>query len=878
MANTVSLLSYANTFGEWVTTTNKVAQEVNDLAANNYVKGSGTLYLNDGTLGLQIANNAVIGGQLQSQGIGSSAYIQNNLRVDSQTYMTNTMLSLVASGQANIAGPVYATASSVGLYVANNAIVNGHLQARNGFTSNSNAWIKGDATIDGDVRAKSNVTIDNYTSIGQDLHVLGSVNIDYDVHARNLGGTGTMSADRLEINGPGEFANGVIVGSGSDGGDLTVYGDLTVDGKFIVTGSTVNASNTFFLNDGNVVGINSRFGVARGSNANAEIRWNETAKEWSIRDVLNPSSYSKILTANLISDTYAVGNSYMLASQTAANTLNNKIINLENISTFHANVWSNALSFYANTGYAQANAANNLATSAYNKANNSTNKVWGSSGSVDSNGAIWLKSTYGLTFSGSGTDMTINTPQDFRTTGTPTLASLTLTNPLGITSGGTGASDKNSALFNLVPSTAGIPAGYVLATGGGGGSTFYWAAGGTGGGGSGTLPGTTITSSRLSYTGNLITSAYTTPDYTPGKSQLRVYLDGVRQMPSEYTETSGSMVTLNTAPGPGVKVLIEVDGYTNYPYYANNIAFTAPIGGIIQSANTIQLAIESVETRKATIASPSFTGFPLAPTAPRTTSNTQIATTAFVHALANSGVTLSHSIDGNAATVSNGVYSNGTYSNPAWITSIDSGKISGTVARATYLDGTQLDKRLTGQTNSLAMSQESTNLGSFVARATGTGDANLAGMTYWNDSYAVKLGVRADGYFGLGGWSSAAWMWYVSPGGNMTAAGNVTAYSDPRLKEGFERIQKPLDIIGKLNGGTFVWKDGYKHTEGKAGHKDYGILANEVQAVMPEIVSESVEIDGEKYLTVAYDKMVPLLIESIKELKAEIEALKGKIK
>ena len=59
MANTVSILSYANTFGDWIVTTNALARENNDFAANNYIKPSGTLYLNDPNLGLQVANVAM---------------------------------------------------------------------------------------------------------------------------------------------------------------------------------------------------------------------------------------------------------------------------------------------------------------------------------------------------------------------------------------------------------------------------------------------------------------------------------------------------------------------------------------------------------------------------------------------------------------------------------------------------------------------------------------------------------------------------------------------------------------------------------------------------------------------------------------------------
>jgi hypothetical protein len=157
-----------------------------------------------------------------------------------------------------------------------------------------------------------------------------------------------------------------------------------------------------------------------------------------------------------------------------------------------------------------------------------------------------------------------------------------------------------------------------------------------------------------------------------------------------------------------------------------------------------------------------------------------------------------------------------------------------------------------------------------------TGDGGVAAMSFHcQGTYAIKMHLRADGYFGLGGWSRAAWSWYSDPSGNMVAAGNVTAYSDPRLKENFAKVENPLEILSKLDGGTFNWKRGYSHTECKAGSRDYGILADQVELVMPEIVTESIELDGEKYKTVAYEKLIPVLIEAIKELKAEIDLLKS---
>ena len=113
MANTVSSLSYANTFGDWVVTTNSLVRENNTLAANNYTKNTGTLFLSDPSLGLQVANNAIIGGQLQSTGIGSSATIQNSLTVGGNTSLANTTVTglLSVSGTLSVNGntvdPVY---------------------------------------------------------------------------------------------------------------------------------------------------------------------------------------------------------------------------------------------------------------------------------------------------------------------------------------------------------------------------------------------------------------------------------------------------------------------------------------------------------------------------------------------------------------------------------------------------------------------------------------------------------------------------------------------------------------------------------------------------------------------------------------------------
>ena len=101
--------------------------------------------------------------------------------------------------------------------------------------------------------------------------------------------------------------------------------------------------------------------------------------------------------------------------------------------------------------------------------------------------------------------------------------------------------------------------------------------------------------------------------------------------------------------------------------------------------------------------------------------------------------------------------------------------------------------------------------------------------------------------------------------GNWTAAGNVTAYSDEKLKDNVAIIESPLEKIDAITGVTFNRND----IEGNP--RQTGVIAQEVEKVLPE----AVQTNNEGIKTVAYGNMVGLLIEAIKELKQEIEELKN---
>jgi hypothetical protein len=109
---------------------------------------------------------------------------------------------------------------------------------------------------------------------------------------------------------------------------------------------------------------------------------------------------------------------------------------------------------------------------------------------------------------------------------------------------------------------------------------------------------------------------------------------------------------------------------------------------------------------------------------------------------------------------------------------------------------------------------------------------------------------------------------------NLTVEGNVYAYnyyylSDASLKEVIQPLNYGiLDKVLKLNPVSFYWKD-----ENMDKDKHFGFVAQEVEKVLPELVKQ----DSEGRKTLSYSEFIPYLVQAIKELKAENDALKAEI-
>jgi hypothetical protein len=134
---------------------------------------------------------------------------------------------------------------------------------------------------------------------------------------------------------------------------------------------------------------------------------------------------------------------------------------------------------------------------------------------------------------------------------------------------------------------------------------------------------------------------------------------------------------------------------------------------------------------------------------------------------------------------------------------------------------------------------------------------------------AEVTGTTAAPQFGSLGVGTAA----SGTTGEIRATNNITAYySDDRLKTKLGDIENALDKVCSLSGFYYEANE----TAQALGYevvREVGVSAQQVQAIMPEVVAPA-PID-EKYLTVRYERLMPLMIEAIKELRAEIKALKG---
>lgn len=165
-----------------------------------------------------------------------------------------------------------------------------------------------------------------------------------------------------------------------------------------------------------------------------------------------------------------------------------------------------------------------------------------------------------------------------------------------------------------------------------------------------------------------------------------------------------------------------------------------------------------------------------------------------------------------------------------------------------------------------------------------TGDGRLSARiedtTAFGDIDVAVAGIAEDGVAGY-------FEGDVNVDGEIIATGEITAHaSDERLKDFQGKITGALDKLNKINGYYFQFNQFAESFGYKNKRRQVGVSAQQLQEVLPEIVKlapfdrdkNGKSKSGEEYLTVSYEKIVPLLIEAIKEQQEDIKYLKEEIK
>jgi hypothetical protein len=150
---------------------------------------------------------------------------------------------------------------------------------------------------------------------------------------------------------------------------------------------------------------------------------------------------------------------------------------------------------------------------------------------------------------------------------------------------------------------------------------------------------------------------------------------------------------------------------------------------------------------------------------------------------------------------------------------------------------------------------------SYVATAiSGVGVATITDDTTTIATHYPLLAISTSGTLAVANTSSSK-LTFVPLTGLLTTT-DINTTSDANLKENIETIQSATDVINNINGVSFNWKD--------TGKKSYGVIAQELQTILPELVNKN-----ENGLSVSYLPLLAFLIQAVKEQDKRISQLEN---
>jgi len=236
---------------------------------------------------------------------------------------------------------------------------------------------------------------------------------------------------------------------------------------------------------------------------------------------------------------------------------------------------------------------------------------------------------------------------------------------------------------------------------------------------------------------------------------------------------------------------------------------------------------------------------------------------------ANSAYDQANTATNNAATadqkaVSAGVYANSAYAQANTATTNAATADQRAVTSGSYANSAYAQAN-TATTNAATADQRAVTSGVYANAAfdkANTAGSSLSNDTSTNTDYFPTFATATTGTASALLVSSTK-LTYNPSTGTLTAV-DLNSTSDSKYKENIEPINSAISILNNINGVSFNWKE--------TGNKSYGVIAQELKDILPELVKQ-----GEQGLSVSYIPLIAILIEAVKEQQKQIEELKSRV-